>query len=306
VTFYPARDHRFLALVVVLLALALSMTACGSHKGSASNVGVRFTDSLASGGRFTGHCIEPGDHVTTSNQVYWLPGPQNIRQDDWDTTNPDADHADITAYTSDGVKTYVRVNVNFGMVNSCDQLAKYLETIGITRGSWFNNDKDYTDGWITAMNYYISGNVEQRVKDQISKYKASELWPSQSKWSTITSNVLGSGDNSLVDAVKSSTNGQEYYTISAVKINNIEPDSSYKSNISERQAAATKAQTAKDNKQAQIAQAQADAAVAKANAAVQRAQISAFPSVDAWLKYQVILKGGNPFQPNGTLISPGQ
>lgn len=294
------------ALIAIAMVMAVALTGCfGSHKGSAVLVGIRFTDSIGSGGKAHG-CIEAGQHITTTDSVYWLPATQNIRQDDWDTHNAKADHNDLIATTKDGVQVSVQANLNFGMVGSCDQLTKFAQTIGITRDAFFNSDASYKDGWITAMNYYVSGNTESRIRDAISQYNADQIWPGHQVWSQIISSVLGSGTNSLVDNIKTSTNGEEYYTVSALQINNIQPAAAYTKTIQDRQTAKTEAQTAALNAQTQVKQAQAQAKIARANAKVNRATIAGWPSVDAYLKSLVIKSGGNPFQPSGALITPGQ
>ena len=298
---------RVLILITALVGIIVSVSACGigNHKGSATLIGVRYSDSLASGGKFKG-CIQPGQRITTTDNVYWLPGEGNERQDLWQSQNSDADHVNLPVTSSDGQTFTVAMNVNFGMVSDCDTLDKYMRTIGLTRHSYFENDEHYYDGWITAMNYYISSNVISRAKSAFNSYSAKDMYPSTANWDKLGAQIAGSG--ALQTAVNTSTNGTEFYKVGAIKIIDVVPNPGYQKAIVDRQNAQTAAQTAKINQQAQVAQARADAKVAQAKAAVTRANLRAFPNVDAWLRYQVILAGGNPFPYTGgtNVLSPGQ
>lgn len=294
---------RIIAMIFAVIGVVFAVSACGigNHKGSATLVGVRYSDSLASGGKFKG-CIQPGQRITTTDNVYWLPGEGNERQDLWQSDNGDADHRDLQVTSADGQTFTVQMNVNFGMNPDCDTLNEYMKTIGLTRHSYFENDEHYFDGWITAMNYYISANVISRTKAAFNEYDAKDMYPTTENWDKLSEAI--SGDGALQSAVNTSTNGKEFYRVGSIRIIDVIPNSGYASAIQDRQNAQTAAQTAKINRRAQVAQAKADARVAQAKANVTRAQIQAFPSVEAYLKSLVIEAGGNPFQPSGALITP--
>lgn len=304
---------RGVAAGVLAVIAMFALTACGSHAGSGTLIGVRFTDSIGSGGKANG-CIQPGSRITTQDKVYYLPGPGNQRQDQWQSGNNAADHTDLVAYTKDGVQVNVVLNENFSLQADCDSLDQFMKTIGLTRQAYFENDSTYKPGWITAMNYYISPVVVKRVKTQVAKYDADELWPSTKLYESgtlcdaIDGPAVGDMKNTMEAEVAANTNGNNLYTSFRCDISSVEPNSDYQTIINERTSAKVKAQTAKINQQQQVAQAKADAAVAKANAQVVKAKVSAFGSgpaaMEAYLKSLVIEGGGNPFQPNGTLITP--
>lgn len=296
------------SLIGIMLVMALLMSGCfRSHAGSASNIGVRYSGSIFSGGKFHG-CINAGDRITTSDHVYYLPGPGNQRQDQWQTGNKAADHSDLSVTSKDGVQMYMQVNVNFSMNSDCKMLDLYMRTIGLTRKAYFNADATYLPGWITAMNYYISPVAVKRIQTEVSRYNAADLWPSTKLYDVIGSAVDGptSGStNALEDQIAQATNDNAFYVGLRTDVSLIQPNSQYKDSIQARQQAKTDAQTAQYNAKAQVAQAQANAKIARAKALVTKAEISAFPSIDAYLKSLVIAAGGNPFQPSGTLITPG-
>jgi hypothetical protein len=294
--------NRLRAGALVILALAVATTSAGcfaSHAGSASNIGVRYTGSIFSGGKFHG-CINAGDRITTSDHVYYLPGPGNQRQDQWQSGNTAADHQDLPVTSKDGVAMTMQVNVNFSMNPDCKVLDQFMRTIGLTRKAYFNADASYLPGWITAMNYYISPVAVKRIQTEVSKYDASELWPSTKLYNVVAAAVDGpkSGDsNGLQDAIAQATNGNHFYVGLSTDIYKITPDPAYASSIQARQQAKTDAATAQLNAKTQVAQAEAQAKVAKAQAQVTKAAISAYPTVNAYLRSLVIEKGGNPFQP---------
>lgn len=304
---------RGAGLIVLAVLAMFALTACGSHAGSGTLIGVRFTDSIGSGGKPNG-CIQPGQRITTTDKVYYLPGPGNQRQDQWQAGNDAADHGDLVAYSKDGVPMNVVVNENFSLQADCDSLDLFMKTIGLTRQAYFEDDSTYKEGWITAMNYYISPVVVKRVKTEIAKYDADELWPSTKLYdddtlcSAIDGEPVGEAKNAIEAQVAANTNNNRLYTSFRCDISSIEPSSAYQSTINERTLAKVQAQTAQINQEQQVAQAKADAKVAQANAKVTRAQVSAFgkgpAAMEAYLKALVIKGGGNPFQPNGTLITP--
>lgn len=306
------KGRRLFGAGVIALIAVFSLTACGSHAGSGTLIGVRFTDSIGSGGKAHG-CIQPGSRITTTDKVYYLPGPGNQRQDQWQSGNSAADHGDMVAYTKDGIAVNLVLNENFSLQADCTSLDKFMQTIGLTRQAYFENDSTYKPGWITAMNYYISPVVVKRVKTQIAKYNADELWPSTKLYDQICTDVdgtpVGDAKTAIEAQVAQTTNGNDLYTSFHCDISTIDPNPDYKSTIQARQTAKVEAQTATINQKQQVAQAKADAKVAQANSKVVKAKISAFGTgpgaLEAYLKSLVIEAGGNPFQPSGTLITPG-
>jgi regulator of protease activity HflC (stomatin/prohibitin superfamily) len=165
------------------------------------------------------------------------------------------------------------------------------------------------------MNYYITPAVVEQWRDVISTHTIDELWPSTALYSDLVSEV----NSNMQAAVDKRTEGDTaFYNRLTFNLASIEAEQSYQDQYKQRQQAQTAAETAKLNKDAQVAQAKADQAVrvaqAKAAAAEKHADIAAFKlgnmswaqAVRAYNEYQAIQAGINPYQPGGQpLITAG-
>lgn len=299
-----------LILVVIALAMTLLMSGCSEHYTDDSMIALRYAGGIGEGGSFK-ECVQPGEKQVSDDSYYNYPTTQ--RQDLWDSGNNAADHQDLEVTSKDGVPMYVNLNVNFGLVTDCKTLKKFHDTIGRTRKAYFNADGSYNSGWIDVMNYYISPAVISRMRTEVAKYNASELWPNTAKLTDIQATVQGdpASTNSLQYEVDRLTEGDEqFYNRLTVNLYAIKPSEEFQQLYTERQQAQTKAETAKANETAQVAQARADGAVqvaqAKAKAAAERQSILAYKlsgmsmaqAVRAYNEAQLIAAGGNPYQPS--------
>lgn len=306
---------KIISALAVLLALVMLSTGCsltGDDVTDPSVVSLRYEGGKTQGREFK-ECVPAGTKLATDDTLY--PYPTTQRQDMWDAKNKAADHGDLSVTDNSGVTLGAQVNVAFFLNTSCEPvkvgdktykggtLQAFHELIGKTRHAYFNDDGSYGDGWINAMNYYISPQVESYLADAARQYGAEALWLNKD-------NVRQTIAQGLQDALPKMVNDNmetdlEFYKNFKVTITSFTPDAEFLQLYKDRQAAAIKAQTAQDNAAAQIAEAQAATQVAEAQANTLQAEIKGYGSVEAYLQQQAIDKGINPFQPSGSVITSG-
>lgn len=299
-----------------VLLLSGILAGCSSTYTDPSMIALRYAGGLTEGGEFK-ECVEPGTKQVGNDTYYMYPTTQ--RQNVWDSTNDAADHEDLELASKDGVPVYVRLSTNFGLNTDCKTLRTFHDQIGNTRNAYFTVDGQSNEGWVKTMNYYISPAVIARARDVVADYKMSELWPSTGKIKEIQDSIQGDdpdSEDSLQGEVNKLTEGdEEFYNRLSVKVIEVVPDESYRSQFLERQKAQTAAETADLNKEAQVKQAEANQAVkvaeAKAEAAAKKAEIKAYQlpgmttkdAVRAYNEAKAIEKNLNPWQPNGAILS---
>ena len=283
-----------LGIVVVIGVLG----GCSTSYTDPSMVALRYAGGPTEGGKFK-ECVEPGTKQISNDSYY--PYPTTQREDVWDSDNYEqgsesADHPDMQIIDRDGNIAYVKMKVSFYLNTDCGVLRTYHEKIGRTRHAYFNSDGSYGNGWIWAMDNYISSAVVDKTKAAATPYTVEDMWLKPDVRDAMAAKV----QPLIGPAVDGGMEGDdEFYTGFTVRIYGISPDEDFTALYKERKAAQVKADTAEANKQAQIAEAQAKAAVAQQEAKVKAAEISGYPSVDAYLKALAIDKGMNPFQPTG-------
>jgi len=285
-------------VVAGIVAVIGLLGGCSTSYTDPSMVGLRYAGGPTEGGKFK-ECVEPGTKQI-SNDTYY-PYPTTQREDVWDSDNfekgsKSADHPDMQIIDKDGNIAYVKMKVSFYLNTECRVLRRYHDKIGRTRHAYFNSDGSYGNGWIWAMDNYISSAVVDKTKAAATPYTVEDMWLKPDVRDAMAAGM----QPQIQPAVDAGTEGDdEFYTGFAVRIYGITPDDDFTALYKERKAAQVKADTAEANKQAQIAEAQAKAAVAQQEAKVKAAEISGYPSVEAYLKAQAIEKGMNPFQPTG-------
>jgi regulator of protease activity HflC (stomatin/prohibitin superfamily) len=309
---------RLAVAAVGLAVFSTALTGCSKQYIDSSMMGLRYAGGIGEGGKFK-ECLKTGKADYSDDTLYLYPTTQ--RQDDFNTdryepNDPNAaDNKDITVTTKDGVQVSIRGNQNFGLNTDCDTIKAFHEQIGKTRKAYFNEDGSYNKGWITTMNYYITPATVEQWRDVISEHNVDELWPSTALYSDLVDTV----NSQMQAAVDKRTEGDEsYYDRLTFTISSITPTEDYQQQYLQRQQAQTAAETAKLNKDAQVAQAEADKAVrvaqAEAAAAEKHEQIIAYQgpgmsfadAVRAYNEAQAIAAGINPYQPGGTpLIQSG-
>lgn len=292
--------NRAKGMILAGLAAILgtgTLTSCSSHYTDPSMVALRYAGGPTEGGKFK-ECVKPGTKQVSNDSYYDYPTTQ--REDVWDSDNygkkgsKSADHKDMEVVDKDGNVAYLKVKVSFYLNTECSVLRKFHETIGRTRRAYFNNDGTYGNGWVWAMDNYISSAVQQQAKYAAINDTVDDIWLKPATQDSIATAIQTNIQKAVDDGMQGS---EEFYKDFSVRVYGGAPSPDFMALYTERKAAQVKADTAEANKQAQIAEAKAQAGVAKQQAKVQQAQIAGYPSVDAYLKAQAIAKGMNPFVP---------
>ena len=304
--------------IALALALVLGfgfMTACsitGDERTDPSMATLRYEGGDTGGSKFK-ECVEPGSKMVTNDKFYSYPTTQ--REDVWDSENykkgsDSADHESLELVDKDGVTVYAKVKVSFFLNTDCEPvtvdgkkyeggaLQVFHERIGKTRGAYFDPKKSgndaYSAGWLWAMDNYISNPVTDNLNVQAKRYSADQMRLDE----TVKTNMQSALTEALPALINEGMESDlEFYKIASVKIYSITPEAEYLALYKERQAAQVKAETAEANRAAREAEAKANAAVAREEAKIKQAEISAYGSVDNYLKQQAIDKGQNPYQP---------
>lgn len=290
-------------LLVLLVGASLLLGSCSTTYTDPSMVALRYSGGPTEGGEFK-ECVAPGTKQISNDSYY--PYPTTQRENVWDSDNYEqgsysADHPDMQIIDRDGNIAYVKMKVSFYLNTECDVLREFHDKIGRTRRAYFNADGSYEDGWIWAMDNYISSAVIDKTKAAAVPYTVEEMWLKPDVRDAMSAAI----QPVLQEAVDAGMEGDaQFYKDFTVRVYGISPDSDFTALYKERKAAQVKADTAEANKQAQIAEAQAKAAVAQEEAKVKAAEIAGYPSVEAYLRALAIEKGMNPFQPGGgTLLA---
>jgi hypothetical protein len=327
---------KIIVALAVAFALLFSMTACTGDDVTDPSVTTLRYEGGSTVGRAFKECVAPGSKLASDDTFY--PYPNTQRQDLWDSSNTEADHKDMgseegsSLTDNSGVGLRAKVNVQFFLNTSCDPvtvngkeykggvLQAYHELVGKTRHAYFKNDGTYGQGWLNAMNYYISAPVEQYLNTATKQYTAQQLWLNQ-KVNPDTGAVLTDQTQPgtpvqqyIADALTTALPGLvndnmqtdlQFYDNFKVNIIGVSPDSTYLDLFKQRQAQQVQAQTAQDNAAAQVAQAEADQKVKHAQALALQEVINGYGSVQAYLESVAIEKGLNPFPYTGGLVTTG-
>lgn len=307
---------KMILAITLALALMLGMSACTGDDVTDPSVTTLRYEGGSTVGRDFKECVPAGTKLATDDTLY--PYPNTQRQDMWDSTNKAADHPSLGEETSltdaAGVPLTAQVNVQFFLNTDCKPvkvgdktykggvLQAYHELVGKTRHAYFNDDGTYPQGWIDAMNYYISPQVESFLADATRQYGAEALWQNKDGIRQKIADDLTAALPKLVN--DNMETDLQFYENFKVQITSFTPDGEFLNLYKERQAAAVKAQTAQDNAAAQVAEANANTDVATAEANTLQATIKGYGSVEAYLQHLAIEAGLNPFQPNGTVLTP--
>lgn len=295
---------------LLLVAIAfLVLSACSSDGYTDQSViTLRYEKGASQGGKFV-ECVEPGQKIVTNDSLY--PYPATQREDVWDTANYNtgsnsADHEDLRLTDKNGNSVYVKMKVSFFLNTDCTPktvngkryeggtLQAFHELIGKTRHAYFNENGTYGDGWLWAMDNYISSSVVDYMTKATRTETADDMW--------LKSAVSTGFTEGLTEALPGLINAGmetdlEFYKDFTIKIYSITPEDSYLNLYKDRQNAKIKAETAEANKAAAIAEAKAKAAVAEEEAKIREAQAKGYGGYDNMLKDKAIDNGLNPWQP---------
>lgn len=298
-------------VVAVIGLLMLFTTACsGDGYTDPSMTTLRYEKGASQGGKFV-ECIEPGRKIVTNDTLY--PYPNTQREAVWDSANYEkgnksADYPDLELVDKNGVTVFTKMKVSFFLNTDCKPvkvgdktydggtLQAFHELIGRTRGAYFNEDGGYNDGWLWAMDNYVSSSVtDYMVKAARSTERDAESMWLDSAQSVTMQEELAKQMPALVNAGMETD--LQFYDKFTVKIYSVTPDSEFLGMYKERQSAQVKSETAELNRQARVAEARANAEVAEAEAGIKQEEIKGYGGFDNWNKAKAVENGLNPYQP---------
>lgn len=311
---------RIILVLIAVLVTAISLGACsftGDNLTDPSFQTLRYAGGVGEGSEFK-ECVDGGSKMVGDDTYY--PYPTSQREDVWDSDNyqqgsNSADHPDLELTDRDGRVVHVKMKISFFLNTSCEPvtvngrkyeggtLQAFHEKIGKTRKAYFNEDGSYGDGWLWAMDNYISSSATDYMSKNAKNFGAEEMYQDVSIADELQSG-LDEALPGLVDA------GMEtdlsFYKDYTVKIYKITPEQEYLDLLKERENAKIKAETAQENAKARVAEADANAEVAEAEARVRQAEIKGYGGIEGYLKNKAIERGINPYQPSGSLMVDGQ
>lgn len=293
---------RRVAGAVAAGVLALTMTSCSASEIQSGQQAVVVDGSWAipTDPKILG-CIAPEtSEYTTTNDVYRYPS----RQISWDATGGSG--SERSAYTvvsniSAPAELTVPVVVTFDLTTDCDKLSDFHRNFGTKYNGWLNEDGSVTQGWIDLLNYVIGQPLEQTLLPIAQKYTWQEIWNDEGIRVEFQQAVL----KNLPTASQARTNGTEYFSGFQVTVLKPEPvNQDLKDLIEKEQAGIAEANGKKAAAEASVFAAQAETRQAEAEALKKQAEISGYPTVEAYLEAQMIEAGLNPRQP--TYVVPQQ
>lgn len=293
--------------IVILLAafMLMVLSACSSDGYTdLSMVTLRYEKGASQGGKFV-DCVSPGEKIVTNDALY--PYPNTQREAVWDSdnfkdTNGDgfgdgsADYPDLEVVDKNGVVSYVKMKVSFFLNTDCDVLREFHETIGKTRKAYFNEDGGYGNGWLWAMNNYVSSSITDYMVEAARSVSrdAETMWLKAEDNATMEKELA----ERLPSLVNAGMQGDsQFYQNFTVKIFSITPEDEYLNIFKDRQQAQDRAETAELNRSAAVAEAKAQAAVAAERAKIKQAEIEGYGGFENWNKSRAVEKGLNPYQP---------
>jgi len=302
VSVYKKRStKRRTAAAVVFGALALVMTGCATSMPAGQQAVV--VDGYAlipTDPKITG-CIAPEKSQTEiTNDVYRYPS----RQISWDATGADGSERDAYKVVSNiaaPAELTVPVVVTMDLTTDCDMLSEFHREFGTKYNGWLNEDGTSSTGWVQLLTYVIGQPLEQTLLPIAQKYTWQQIWNDEAIRVEFQQSVL----QQLPEASKMRTNGKEFFTNFQVTVLKPEPvDEGLKLAIVNEQKGVAEANAKKAAADASVFAAQAETEQARAEALKKQAEISGYPTVEAYLEAQMIEAGLNPRQP--TYVVPQQ
>jgi len=199
----------------------------------------------------------------------------------------------------------VPVSVTFDLTTDCGKLMNFHRDFGTKYQGWLNGDGSVSLGWKNLLRYVVGQPLQNTLVSVAQKYTWRQIWNDE-KVRIEFQNALR---DTLPQATKNRTNGEEYFTNFQVTVMKPDPvDPNLKAAITaEQQAIAdanavkakgvADAEAAKAKADADVSAAQAQTELARQRALQKQAEIAGYPSIDAYLRAKAIEAGQNPYQP---------
>ncbi|MGB4762164.1 MAG: SPFH domain-containing protein [Candidatus Saccharimonas sp.] len=298
------RTRRFRPVRTVVIALMslfalIGLTAC-SKSAESGQMGIVVNGDLFPVDPEIIGCMQPETtewHIM--NDVYKYPA----RQISWDATGGSGSERGpyrVVSNASAPAELNVPVVVTFDLTRDCEQLKEFHRLLGTKYQAWQNDDGTSSEGWISLLNYVVGQQLEGTLVSVAQKYTWQQIWNDEA----VRAEFEQALRTELPGKIKERSSGHEFFTNITVSVLKPEPaDEGLKNAIAQQQASVAQADSARAAAEAQVVSAEAETRVAQQKALQKQAEISGFPTIDDYLRAQLIAAGGNPYQP--TWIVPG-
>lgn len=289
---------RTIPIIAALVVAVFVLSGCSSVSTGPDQVALHYEGGSFSAKKFH-NCVDSSvkDWDGPGDAHYSYPASQrNLAFDrNFQPGNPDQtfDDPEIHFVTSDGIEMSVDGVLNFLLETNCKTLRKFHELIGNRYKAYMDGD-DISQGWINALGVYIYKPLDTAVDRASQGYTYSELYLDPSKKSQWEQDVQAI----LPDLVDRQTDGDvSFFKNFAITLQKPEPPKAIKQALEDQQTNVAKANSAKAQADAQVAQAVAETKVAVEKAKQREAEIAGYGDIEAYLKAQCIQQGCNPYQP---------
>lgn len=289
---------RNVILVVVAIAAALTMSGCTSAAPAPDVLTLHYK-----GGAFTStsfdSCVNPGTRAWEGPGDKYYSYPLSLRF--WDATGGESsDASPITSVSDDNAEMSTPVIVNFTMRSDCQLIRQFHEAIGNRSQAYLDDENaSSSEGWRTLLNRIMGKPLETIVDRVAQQYKWREMWNDPSIRKEMEKQILAE----LPNLVARQTDGVQYFESWAVTVNQpsvideglLNLAREEQKTVANANAVKAKAEADEAAASAQAALAEAQIKIAKAEAQKKLAEISGYPSVDAYLKALAIENGISPW-----------
>jgi hypothetical protein len=290
-------------LVVVLL---IGLGAASSVSTGPNEVAVHIGGGPIEDSSFKG-CVPEGTHQNLNS-----PGDRYVTystaQRDWDATGQrGADATPFKVVSSDNVEMQIPIIVRFYQITDCATLEKFYDNLGQRYSAYINSDGSGSSGWETMVRKIVADPVDVELGRIAQKYQ----WTTVRNSPAVRTEIASSLKQDIAGLVESNAQGH-YFDNFSVLVKKPEPtDPNLLKKINDAQASIYAAQAARVTAAAERQEALAQVAVSKATSAKSVADILGFKlpgmtnqqAVRAYNEHYLISQNGNPYQPNGTVLT---
>jgi hypothetical protein len=306
---WSGRRVAIVAAVVVgalLVALVIALGATSSVSTGPNEVAVHIGGGPIEDSSIKG-CVPEGTHQNLNS-----PGDRYVTystaQRDWDATGQRGADADpFKVVSSDNVEMQIPIIVRFYQITDCATLEKFYDNLGQRYSAYINPDGSGSGGWETMIRKIVADPVDVELGRIAQKYQ----WTKVRNSPAVRTEIATSLEQDIAGLVESNAQGH-YFDQFSVLVKKPEPtDPNLIKKINDAQAAVYAAQAARVTAAAEKQEALAQVAVSRANAAKSVADILGFKlpgmtnqqAVRAFNEHYLISLNGNPYQPNGTVLT---
>jgi regulator of protease activity HflC (stomatin/prohibitin superfamily) len=219
-----------------------------------------------------------------------------ISEREWDATGQEgSDSGRFKAFTKDSVEMYVPVTVRFTLITECKTLKDFYVKYARRYQVEFKDDGSYNQAWITVLRKLIADPTDQTLDRIVQDYNWRDVWNNPKIKPEIERRLdeaLSSKDSLLVQ-----TAHKAYFENISVLVGKARPvQKELADAVALEQTNVAKAQSAEAQARAETAKATAQLATQRAEANKTKADIGAFPTVEAYnINLCIRTSGCNPY-----------